>query len=94
VKKKPIRILEKPTGSVWFWFYKIETEKTESNPNRKKPEKTEPNQFELVFFQNNQTETGQFEPISDPFWFFFNQFWLLFFIYKNQIEPKMITPTS
>jgi hypothetical protein len=50
VKKKPIRILEKPTGSVWFWFYKIETEKTESNPNRKKPEKTEPNQFELVFF--------------------------------------------
>jgi hypothetical protein len=50
VKKKPIRILKKLTGLVWFWFYKIETEKTESNPNRKKPEKSEPNQFELVFF--------------------------------------------
>jgi hypothetical protein len=25
---KPIRILKKPTGSVWFQFYKFETEKT------------------------------------------------------------------
>ena len=33
---KPIRILKKPTGSVRFWFYKPETEKTEPNPNRKK----------------------------------------------------------
>jgi hypothetical protein len=31
--KKPIKILKKPTGSVRFWFYKPETEKTESNPN-------------------------------------------------------------
>ena len=30
---KPIRILKKLTGSVWF--YKSETEKTEPNPNRK-----------------------------------------------------------
>ena len=61
---KPIKILKKQTGSVWFWFYKPETEKpkqtqtrkkTESNrkKNRAKPEKNrakiEPNQFEPVF---------------------------------------------
>jgi hypothetical protein len=34
--------LKKPTGSVQFWFYKLETEKTEPNPNQAKPEKTEP----------------------------------------------------
>jgi hypothetical protein len=33
--------LKKPTGSVWFWFYKPETEKTEHNPYRKKPIQTE-----------------------------------------------------
>jgi len=49
VKKKlikPIKIKKKLTGSVRFWFYKSETEKTEPNPNRKKTEsnqaKTEP----------------------------------------------------
>jgi hypothetical protein len=36
---KPIRILKKSTGSVQFRFYKPETEKTEPNPNKKKPEK-------------------------------------------------------
>jgi hypothetical protein len=41
-EKKPIKILKKSTGSVQFWFYKPETEKTEPNPNRKKPE---PNRF-------------------------------------------------
>ena len=63
-----IKILKKPTSSVWFQFYKSKTEKTEPNLNRKKPSqtgkklsqtenqtgknraKTEPNQFELVFF--------------------------------------------
>jgi hypothetical protein len=48
---KLIIIFNKPTGSVWFRFYKLETEKTE-HPNRKKktekkkirakPGKTEP----------------------------------------------------
>jgi hypothetical protein len=38
---KPIKILKKPTGSVQFWFYKLETEKIEPNQtqtrkNRKK----------------------------------------------------------
>jgi len=40
-KKKPIKILKKPAGSVRFRFYKPKTEKTEPNPNRKK---NEPNQ--------------------------------------------------
>jgi hypothetical protein len=38
--------LKKPIGLVWFLFYKLETEKTEPNPNRKKPSRTkkpEPN---------------------------------------------------
>jgi len=34
---KPIKILKKPTGSVWF--YKLETEKIKPNPIRKKLEK-------------------------------------------------------
>jgi hypothetical protein len=40
-EKKPIRILKRLSDSVWFQFYKLETEKTEPNPNRKKkPSKT------------------------------------------------------
>jgi hypothetical protein len=71
--------LKKPTGSVQFWFYKPETEKTEMNrtqtkkkpsqtektePNRKNRAKTEPNWFEPVFVLKNRTETGRFEPVS------------------------------
>ena len=66
--------MKKPAGSVRFWFYKPETEKTELNPNRKKTEqnrkkpsqteKTESSRFEPVFFLKNQTETGRFEPVS------------------------------
>jgi len=40
---KLIKILKKPIGSVRFWFYKPETEKTELNPNRKNRKKTESN---------------------------------------------------
>jgi hypothetical protein len=56
--------LNKPTGSVRF--YKLETEKTEPNPNRKKPnqtKKTKPNRFEPVFILKNPTETGRLEPV-------------------------------
>jgi len=48
MKKKLIKILKKPTGSVRF--YKSEIEKTEPNPNRKnivKPEKNSQNQVKL-----------------------------------------------
>ena len=42
-KKKLIKILKKPTGSVQFRFYKLKTEKTKPNPNKK----TEPNRVKL-----------------------------------------------
>jgi hypothetical protein len=56
-EKKPIKILKKPAGSVWFRFYRQKTKKTEpkpkkTEPNRANPEnraKTEPNRFEPVF---------------------------------------------
>jgi hypothetical protein len=54
---KPIKILKKPTDSIWFRFYKPQTEKTGPNPNWKKPE---PNRFLSK------------KPIGlNRFWFFF-----------------------
>jgi hypothetical protein len=80
--------VKKPTGSVRFRFYKLEIEKIE--PNRTQTGKTEPNQFEPVFFIKNQTETDRFEPVSV---FYKKNFSLVTFFYKNQIEPKIIIPT-
>jgi hypothetical protein len=37
--KKPIKILKKPTGSVWFRFYKPKTEPNRTEPKQKKTEK-------------------------------------------------------
>jgi hypothetical protein len=70
--------LKKPTGSVRFWFYKPETEKTKPNPYRKKPIQTEKpsktgfclkkpkliglNRFFLK--KPNRAKTGWFEPVS------------------------------
>jgi hypothetical protein len=58
--------LKKLAGSVRFQFYKQKTEPNPNKKNRKKPsqtwknraktEKTEPNQFELVFVLKNRTE--------------------------------------
>jgi hypothetical protein len=75
-------------------FYKPETEKTKLNQTEPKPKKTEQNRFEQVFVLKNRTETDLFEPVSVRFQFFFkkNSIWLFFF-YKNQIKPKIITPT-
>jgi hypothetical protein len=74
-KKKPIKILKKPAGSVWFGFYKPKTEKTEPNLNRKKPsqnqQKTEPKPS-----QTKKTKSNQFEPD---------------FVLKNRIEPKLVS---
>jgi hypothetical protein len=51
MKKKLIRILKKPTGSVRFWFYKPKTKKL--NPNRKKigkkPSQIEKNRAKPIF---------------------------------------------
>jgi hypothetical protein len=66
---------------VRFWFYKPKTEKTEPKPKK--------NRAKLVFVLKNRTETGRFEPVSI---FFLNRFG--YFFYKNQTEPKMITPNS
>jgi len=70
-KKKPIRILKKPTGSVRF--YKPESKK----PNRKKLSqtgKTKSNWFEPVFVLKNRTEP---KPVG------LNWFRVSFFFNKN-----------
>jgi hypothetical protein len=100
-EKKPIKILKKPIGSVWFQFYKPETEKIKPNrkkpeknrakpkkpnQNRAKPEKNEPNRFEPVFVQKNRTKP---KPVDlNRFQFFLskkNSTWLLFLI---KTEPN------
>jgi hypothetical protein len=72
-EKKPIKILKKPTGSVWF--YKPETKKTEPIPNRK-------NEAKPVFVQKTRTEP---KPVDlNRFWFFsFLNFNLIIFFNKN-----------
>jgi hypothetical protein len=56
---KSIKILKKLTGSVQFWFYKPETEKTESNRTQ-----TEPNRKNQVkSSQTEKTKLSQFEPV-------------------------------
>jgi len=46
--KKPITILKKLTGLIWFRFYKPETEQTEPNPNRKKTRQTEKTELDWL----------------------------------------------
>jgi hypothetical protein len=69
--------LKKPTGSVWFWFFKPGTGKTEPNRTGKKPSQTEPNRKNRVKpkkpsqtgknrakpSQTEKTEPNQFEPV-------------------------------
>jgi hypothetical protein len=75
MKKKHIKIFKKPTSLV----YKFETEKTESNPNKKNP-----SQIDLNRFLSKKTLTNRF------CFFFLIRFG--YFFYKNRTEPKMITP--
>ena len=92
--KKPIKlikILKKPTGSVWFRFYKPKTEKIEPNRTQtgKKPsqtEKTKQNWFEQVFVLRNRTEPKLAG--LNQFRFFLNKknlVWLFFYI---KTEPN------
>jgi len=74
--------LKKPVSLVRFWFYKSKTKKTE--PNRTQTEKTikqtESNRFEpFLSYKPNRTETGQFEPVSVWFRFFFKKIGLVIF---------------
>jgi hypothetical protein len=93
--------LRKSAGSVRFWFYKPEIEKTEPNPNRKnraKLEKNEPNrkkpsQTGLNRFLSKKTELklvglNRFRFLKKKINFSF-----VTYFYKNRTEPKMITPT-
>jgi hypothetical protein len=67
--------------------------RAKTRKNRAKTEKTEPNRFEPVFSLKTRTETGQFDPVLVQFRFFFQkQILIWLFFYKNQTEPKMITP--
>jgi hypothetical protein len=91
--------LKKPTGSVLFRFYKPETEKTESNPNKKKPGKkpkqtgkTEPNQFEPVSFKITESKPVDLNRLRFSFDLKKNS--LVTFFDENRIELKMITHTS
>jgi hypothetical protein len=91
-KKKPIKILKNPVGSVRF--YKQKTEKTEPNRIRKNREKTEPkpekpsqNRFEPVFSLKKPNRT-ELKPVGlTQFRFFFKKIsvWLLFLI---KTEPN------
>jgi hypothetical protein len=57
MKKKHIKILKKPTSSV----YKFETKKTEPNPNKKNPSQTgKPSQIGLNRFLSKKTLTNRF----------------------------------
>jgi len=49
-KKKPIKILKKPAGSVRFRFYKQKTKKTEPKPKKTKPNRKKPSQTGLNRF--------------------------------------------
>jgi len=104
-KKKPIKLLKKPAGSVRFWFYKQKTKKTESNrnwkktkPNRKtraKQKKTEPKPSKPVWTDFFPKKPNRNRSVWPGFGFFKkNSIWLLFLIKTepNRTEPKMITP--
>jgi hypothetical protein len=64
-------------GSVRFWFYKQKTKKTESSPNRAKPQKpsqTGKNRAKTEKTEPNwKTEPNRFEPV---------------FVLKNRTEPN------
>jgi len=86
--------LKKPTGSVRFWFYKFETEKTELNriqtkKNRAKPKKssqTNLNRFLSKKTQLNRSETDRFEPVLVCFFFKFR--FGYFFLIKTEPNRK------
>jgi hypothetical protein len=72
-KKKLIKNFKKSTGSVRFWFYKHKTEKTEPNPNKKKPSQIGKNQAKPVwisFYPKKPNKTKPKPAGLNWFWFF------------------------
>jgi len=53
--------LKKPTGSVWFWFYKQKT-KPKTTKNRAKPSQTKKTEPKLE--KTEKTEPNRFNPVS------------------------------
>ena len=96
-----LQFFKKLIGSVWFRFYKPETEKTKPNPNRKKPSQSRKNRAKPKKTKpdrKNQTEPEKnwAKPVFvlknrtetgrfEPVCFFFISIWLLFFI---KTEPN------
>ena len=88
-----LQFFKKLIGSVWFRFYKPETEKTKPNPNRKKPSQSRKNRAKPKKTKpdrKNQTEPEKNrakpvfilktepKPIGLNKFVFFNSIWLLF----------------
>jgi len=101
-EKKPIKILKKSTGSIRFWFYKLEIKKTKLNRTQteKNWKKTEPNrkkssQTGLNRFLSQKTNRTEPKPVNlNRFRFFLKKFRSGYFFFdKNRTKPKMITPT-
>ena len=88
--------MKKLAGLVRFQFYKPKTKKTNrtwTQKNKTKKSQTGKNQAKPVWTsfcpkKPNQTKTGRFGPVSVLKKI---SVWLLF-LYKNRIEPKIITP--
>jgi hypothetical protein len=78
--------LKKITGSVRFRFYKHETEKTELNPNRKKPGK-KPSQTDMNWFLSKKPEHNQNRSVWTGFGLKKNNFGLVTFL-KKKTEPN------
>jgi hypothetical protein len=94
VKKNRLNRLEFwKNRPVWFWFYKLETEKTEPNPN-KKNKKNRAKPVWSGFVMKNRTEP---KPVGLNRFRFFKKyifFGIVFFFNKNRTELKIITPTN
>jgi hypothetical protein len=112
--KKPIKLRKKITKKkqnheknrlkfwknlpVRFWFYKSKTEKTEPNPNRKKPKKIEPNRKKLSqnrampvwtgFVLKNRTKPKSVNLNQVRFFLRKNNFKLIIFLIKTEPNIK------
>jgi hypothetical protein len=88
VKKNRLKFCK--NRPVRFRFYKPKTEKTEPNPNRKKPEKNrvkpkKPIQTGFCPKKPNRTETGRFELVLV---FFLNIDLVTFYLIKTEPNQK------
>jgi hypothetical protein len=76
--------LKKPTGSVWFRFYKLKIEKNKPNPIWARPEK------------NRVKREKPSQTSLNRFWFFKKnkKFWFGYFFFINRAKLKIIIHMS